>query len=67
LTPEEEALIMQLSEAYVKKQQEWKEEGIQQGIQIVNLLKQGVSLESIAQATGLSIEKIERIRQQLEI
>lgn len=58
---------MQLSEAYVKKQQEWKEEGIQQGIQIVNLLKQGVSLESIAQATGLSIEKIERIRQQLEI
>jgi hypothetical protein len=67
LTPEEEALIMQLSDAYLKKREEWKEEGIQQGIQqaieAMNLLSQGISIAAIAETTGLSIAAVEQIRQ----
>ncbi len=51
---------MKLSEAYLKKKQEWKEE-----VQIeatINLLRLGVSSEIIAQAFGLPIETIENLR-----
>jgi hypothetical protein len=77
LTPEEEALIMQLSEAYLKKRQEWKEEGLMEGRQegrqetlqqvlaAMQLLRQGIEPESIAQTTGLPIATIEQLSEQL--
>jgi predicted HTH domain antitoxin len=76
LTPEDEELIMNLSAAYLQKQQEWKEEGRQEGHQeghqegrserqqevAIALLQAGVSLDLIAQATGISIESLQKLR-----
>jgi hypothetical protein len=72
LSLEEEELLMNLSAAYLKKQQEWKEEGreegreegIQAGIArvAINLLHDGAALESVAKATGLSIELVTQLR-----
>lgn len=80
LTPEDEELIMNLSAAYLQKQQEWKEEGRQEGHQeghqegrregrserqqevAIALLQAGVSLDLIAQATGISIESLQSLR-----
>jgi DNA-binding transcriptional regulator YbjK len=66
LSLEEEELLMNLSAAYLKKQQEWKEEGVQTGIQqvAINLLSDGASLEFVAKATGLSTEVITQLREQ---
>ncbi len=57
---EEEELIMKLSEAYLKRKQEWKEET--QIEAAINFLRVGVSSEIIAQALGLPIESIEKLR-----
>jgi regulator of replication initiation timing len=68
LTLEEEELIMNLSAAYLKKQQEWKEEGRQEGRQelqiqaVINGLREGLSLEALATILGLPIEQIEALR-----
>jgi predicted transposase/invertase (TIGR01784 family) len=63
---------MNLSAAYLKKRGEWREEALKEGRQegrqeerrIVaeNLLQQGVSVEIIATATGLSIEEIHQLQ-----
>jgi predicted transposase/invertase (TIGR01784 family) len=68
LTLEEEELIMNLSAAYLKKQQEWKEEGRKEGRQelqiqmVINGLREGLSLEALATILGLPIEQIEALR-----
>ena len=64
LESEEEELIMNLSAAYLKKKQEWKEEAqIEAQIEAaINFLRLGVSSGIIAQALGLSIETIENLR-----
>jgi hypothetical protein len=72
LTDEEEDLIMNLSPAYLKKQQEWKEEGKEAGVQEAeqriakNMLQSGLAIEVIAEATGLSIEAIQQLQTELK-
>jgi predicted transposase/invertase (TIGR01784 family) len=72
LTQEDEELIMQLSEAYLKKRQEWRDEALEEGKQntlrsvALNLLRQGISLEVITQTTGFSIAQIEQLHQELK-
>jgi len=51
---------MKLSEAYLKKREEWKEEGKLEVV--INLLREGFALDLIVRATGLSIETIESLR-----
>ncbi len=67
LTSEEEELVMNLSAAYLKKQQEWKQEGAQAKQQeiAVNLLRAGIAMDTIAQVTGLSLEQIHHLRESL--
>ena len=60
LASEEEELIMNLSEAYLKKREEWKEEGKLEVA--INLLREGSTLDFIIRATGLPIETIESLR-----
>lgn len=68
LESEEEELIMNLSAAYLKKREEWKDEGILEGIlegkaiTAINLLREGFSVDLIVRATGLPIETIESLR-----
>jgi hypothetical protein len=64
LTQEDEELIMQLSEAYLKKRQEWFEEGKQ--LVAMNLLREGSDRDFIAKVTGLTIDMIEQLRQKLD-
>jgi SOS response regulatory protein OraA/RecX len=59
---DEEDLIMNLSAAYLKKREEWKEEGELKTA--INLLRQGFSAEVIAEAASLSIEMIANLRDQ---
>ena len=63
LESEEEELIMNLSAAYLKKREEWKDEGILEGkaITAINLLREGFSVDLIVRATGLPIETIESL------
>jgi predicted transposase/invertase (TIGR01784 family) len=79
LPPEDEELIMNLSTAYLKKQEEWKQEGKLEGKQegklegkqeekreiALNLLREGVDVELIAKVTGLAIEDIQKLGTQL--
>jgi hypothetical protein len=67
LESEEEELIMNLSAAYLKKREEWKEEGILEGkiSTAVNLLREGSTLDFIIRATGLPIETIESLRDRM--
>ena len=67
LTPEEEELIMNLSAAYLKKQEEWKLEGKLEGKleAAIGLLREGMTPEVIARALGLPIESIENLRPRL--
>ncbi len=63
LTQEEEELIMNLSAAYLKKQQEWRQEG---RLEItIAALREGYSSEAIRKLTGLSLEEIEKLRESL--
>ena len=59
LTPDEEELIMNLSAAYLKKQEEWKEEGKLETI--MALLQAGAEPAFIANALGLPIKSIEKL------
>lgn len=67
ITPEEEELIMNLSAAYLKKREEWKQEGIESGISqgigevATNLLKEGLSVEFVMKVTGLTAPQIQSI------
>jgi hypothetical protein len=63
LTPEEEDLIMNLSEAYLKKQEEWKLEGKLEAA--IGFLREGISAEVISRVLGLPIATIEKLRDQV--
>ena len=63
ITEEEEELIVNLSTAYLKKREEWKEEGIYEVA--MNLLREGIDITIILKVTGLSIEQINQLREQL--
>jgi hypothetical protein len=67
LTPEEEELVMNLSAAYLKKQEEWKQEGEQKkAVEIASsLLQEGIAPELIAKVTKLTLEEIEDLRENL--
>jgi hypothetical protein len=78
LSQEDEELIMQLSEAYLKRRQEWREEaraeglaeGRQEGQQegrsvALGLLREGIAIAVIARTTGLSIEMIEQLQREI--
>ena len=54
---------MNLSTAYLKKREEWKEEGIYEVA--MNLLREGIDITIILKVTGLSIEQINQLREQL--
>jgi hypothetical protein len=62
---------MNLSAAYMKKQQEWLEEGAQRGIDratreiTIAALREGYLPEAIRTLTGLSVEEIEKLRENL--
>jgi hypothetical protein len=63
LTPDEEELIMNLSTAYLKKQEEWKEEGKLEAA--IAFLRAGATPEFIAQAMEMPIATIEKLRDRL--
>jgi hypothetical protein len=79
-TQEDEELIMQLSTAYLKRRQEWRDEaraeGLQEGRQegrqeslrsvAIGLLREGIATNIISKTTGLSIEAIGQLQQELE-
>ena len=67
MTEDEEELIMNLSTAYLQKREEWKEEGKKEGVYQVasNLLRQGMAIELVVQATELTLEQIAKLRQEL--
>jgi hypothetical protein len=58
---------MQLSEAYLKKREEWKEEGkTEEKLEVaMNLLREGSALDFIARVTGLPIATIQEFRDRL--
>jgi hypothetical protein len=68
LNPEDEELIMNLSAAYLKKQQEWLEEGTERGIEqsmqnvAIAALREGCPTDLIVKLTGLTITEIEQLR-----
>ena len=64
ITQEEEELIMNLSAAYVKKKEEWREEVIY--TVALNLLRENADMGLILKVTGLSIEQIDQLREQLD-
>jgi hypothetical protein len=55
---------MNLSAAYLKKQQEWLEEGTERGIEQVAIaaLREGCPTDLIVNLTGLTITEIEQLR-----
>lgn len=68
ITPEEEELIMNLSTAYLKKREEWKQEGIESGIsqgisQGIGIGRQQNSYEVAANLLkeGLSVEFVMKV------
>jgi hypothetical protein len=66
-TPEEEELVMNLSAAYLKKQEEWKQEGEQKKAAevAINLLREGMAPELVAKVTELPLKEIERLHSSL--
>ncbi len=64
ITPEEEELIMNLSEAYLKKQEEWKDVGKLEGKleSALAFLRAGLEADFIAQTLGMPIEAVEKLR-----
>jgi len=63
ITQDEEELIMNLSAAYLQKREEWKEEGIYEVA--MNLLREGIDTTIILKVTGLTIEQVNQLREQL--
>jgi hypothetical protein len=55
---------MNLSAAYLQKQQEWKEEGIQTGVHqvAIAMIKENLDPNLIARTTGLSIKVIKKLQ-----
>jgi hypothetical protein len=64
LDAETQELIMQLSPAYIK----WREETLQEGKSevAINLLRSGMDCEQVVQLTGLSMEIIQKLSQEIE-
>jgi predicted transposase/invertase (TIGR01784 family) len=62
---------MNLSAAYMKRQQEWLEEGEERGSDrksrevAIAALRNGLSIELIMELTGLSSKEIEKLRESL--
>ena len=54
---------MNLSAVYLQKIKEWKEEAICEVA--LNLLREGIDTAIILKVTGLSIEQVNQLRQQL--
>jgi predicted transposase YdaD len=54
---------MNLSVAYLRKKEEWREEGKEEIV--MNMLRTGLDIESIRNSTGLPIETIEKLRDRL--
>jgi hypothetical protein len=67
-TEEEEELMMNLSPEYLQKQQDWKQEGLQEGLQItaINCLREGMEIDLIVRLTGLSPEAVQQLSQSLQ-
>jgi len=63
ITQEEQELIMNLSAAYLKRREEWTEEAVSKVA--LNLLRKGMTTELVAEATELSIEQVNQLREQL--
>jgi undecaprenyl pyrophosphate synthase len=63
-TEEEEELIMNLAPEYLQKQQDWKQEGVQEVA--LNCLRKGMVIDLIAELTGLSPEAIQKLSQSLQ-
>jgi hypothetical protein len=63
LSPEEEELLMNLSAAYLKQQQDWKQEGRQEErVEVaIKLLNEGIAPELIMKITGFPIETINQL------
>ena len=59
---------MNLSAAYLKKKEEWREEAICETIydMALNFLREGVIAEVIAKATGLPLEEVNKLREKLD-
>ena len=63
-TQEEEELIMNLSAAYFKKKEEWRQEAICDVA--LNFLREGVIAEVVAKATGLTLQEVNKLREKLD-
>jgi predicted transposase/invertase (TIGR01784 family) len=60
--------LMALSEAFLVWEQQTQSQSKQEATQAIalNLLKQGISVETIAQATGLTIAQLQQLQSQVE-
>jgi hypothetical protein len=71
-TEEEEELLMNLAPEYLQKQQDWKQEGLLEGLQqerqtiALNCLQEGMAIDLIVRLTGLSPEAIQKLSQTLQ-
>jgi hypothetical protein len=68
IQPEDRDLIMQLSPLYLEQLQAAKEEGEQQKQQEIALkmLRENIPFDVIERVTGLSIDRLQKLRSQLE-
>ena len=55
---------MNLSAAYLKKKEEWREEAVYD--MALNFLREGVIAEVVAKATGLPLEEVNKLREKLD-
>jgi predicted transposase/invertase (TIGR01784 family) len=67
IKPEDRELIMQLSPLYLEQLQAAKQEGEQQKQQeiAIKMLRENISVETIARITELSLEQIQQLRSSL--
>ena len=69
---EEGELPMQLTQAYLEWEEETKRKGREEGLQTkqreiaLNLLELGLSIELVAEGTGLSLEQVQQLQLQLD-
>jgi predicted transposase YdaD len=59
---------MNLAPEYLQKQQDWKQEGVQEGLQTmaINCLREGMAIDLIVRLTGLSPESIQKLSQTIQ-
>jgi hypothetical protein len=62
LTQDEEELMMNLSTAYLKKQEEWKLEGKLEAA--IAFLREGATSEFVSKALAMPIEAVEKLKQE---